>query len=79
LKLRYGRWADEARLYQHIYKATDKPIFNGDGCYGLADENLPQWGVKGFRTRGKSLQYVASTYEETMAGMMPLHQRLDRS
>ena len=66
----YGRWADDAKLYQRIYEATGKPIFNGDGCYGLADKNQQQWGVKGFRTGAKSLEDVARMYEETMTGMM---------
>jgi hypothetical protein len=66
----YGRWADEANHYHRIYKATGKPIFNGDGCYGLADENQKGWGVKGFRTGATSLDEVASMYEETMDGMM---------
>ncbi|MFK7817753.1 MAG: hypothetical protein AB8G99_03460 [Planctomycetaceae bacterium] len=66
----YGRWADEAKLYERIYKATGKPIFNGDGCYGLADDHQQEWGVKGFRTGAKSLEDVANMYEETMTGMM---------
>ena len=66
----YGRWEDDAELYQRIYEATGKPIFNGDGCYGLADENQQEWGVKGFRTGAKSLEEVAQLYQETMTGMM---------
>ena len=66
----YGLWSDEAKLYERIYAATGKPIFNGDGCYGLADENQQEWGVKGFRTGAKSLIEVASMYDETMTGMM---------
>ena len=57
-------------IYNRIYKATGKPIFNGDGCNGLADENQKEWGVKGFRTGATSLDEVASMYEETMNGMM---------
>ncbi|GAB5561082.1 MAG: hypothetical protein SynsKO_27290 [Synoicihabitans sp.] len=66
----YGRWADDGPITADIYAATGKPIFNGDGCFGLANEHQQEWGVKGFRTGAKSMADVAAFYEETLRGMM---------
>ena len=66
----YGRWGDDSKLVADIYKATGKPIFNGDGCYGFAGPNQQEWGIKGFRTEAKSVEEVAMMYKETMEGMM---------
>ena len=66
----YGRWADDGPIVAEIYAATGKPIFNGDGCFGLANEHQQEWGVKGFRTGAESMTDVAAFYEETMRGMM---------
>lgn len=66
----YGRWAEDSRLTKAIYEATGKPIFNGDGCFGLAGPQQQEWGVKGFRTGAKTIREVADLYEETLTGMM---------
>lgn len=66
----YGPWERDRKLSDLIYKATGKPIFNGDGCFGLAGPNQQEWGVKGFRTGAKSIEDVATMYEEMLRGMM---------
>jgi hypothetical protein len=66
----YGPWDKDRKLTDMIYEATGKPIFNGDGCFGLAGPNQQEWGVKGFRTGAKSLEDVARLYEEMLRGMM---------
>ena len=66
----YGRWEDDVKLADELYRKVGKPIFNGDGCFGYADSNQQEWGVKGFRTGAKSFQEVAELYRETMEGMM---------
>ncbi len=35
----YGPWENDRKLTDMIYEATGKPIFNGDGCFGLAGPN----------------------------------------
>jgi len=66
----YGPWEKDMKLSDKIYKATGKPIFNGDGCFGLAGPNQQEWGVKGFRTGATSVEDVALKYEEMLRGMM---------
>ena len=66
----YGPWANDKKLCDMIYEATGKPIFNGDGCFGFAGSNQQEWGVKGYRTGAKSIQEVASFYQEMLRGMM---------
>jgi hypothetical protein len=66
----YGPWEKDRKLSDEIYKATGKPIFNGDGCFGFAGPKQQQWGVKGFRTGAKSLDDVARLYEGMLRGMM---------
>ncbi|YCM44286.1 hypothetical protein V2O64_23565 [Verrucomicrobiaceae bacterium 227] len=66
----YGFWPDDVKLTDKIYKATGKPIFNGDGCFGFAQPQQKEWGVKGFRTGAKSVEEVAKFYRETLEGMM---------
>ena len=66
----YGPWGKDMKLSDKIYKATGKPIFNGDGCFGLAGPNQQEWGVKGFRTGATSVEDVALKYEEMLRGMM---------
>ncbi len=66
----YGPWEKDKKLSDMIYQATGKPIFNGDGCFGLASPNQQEWGVKGFRTGAKTLEEVAGMYEEMLRGMM---------
>lgn len=66
----YGRWADDVKLTDSIYKQIGKPIFNGDGSYSFAQPNQQEWGAKGFRTKARSLKEVASFYQETLRGMM---------
>lgn len=66
----YGPWEKDKKLSDMIYEATGKPIFNGDGCFGLAGPNQQEWGVKGFRTGAKSLEDVARLYAEMLSGMM---------
>ena len=66
----YGPWDKDKKLTDMIYEATGKPIFNGDGCFGLAGPNQQEWGVKGFHTGAESLEDVARMYEEMLRGMM---------
>ena len=66
----YGPWEKDRKLSGMIYEATGKPIFNGDGCFGLAGPNQQEWGVKGFRTGAKTIEDVAAKYEEMLRGMM---------
>lgn len=66
----YGPWEKDRKLCDMIHEATGKPIFNGDGCFGLAGPNQQEWGVKGFRTGAKTLEDVAAKYEEMLRGMM---------
>lgn len=66
----YGPWEKDRKLSDKIYQATGKPMFNGDGCFGLAGPNQQEWGVKGFRTGANSLEDVARLYEEMLRGMM---------
>ena len=66
----YGPWEKDRKLCDIIYEATGKPIFNGDGCFGYAGPHQQEWGVKGFRTGAKSIEEVASLYEEMLRGMM---------
>jgi hypothetical protein len=51
-------------------KATRKPIFKGDGCFGYAGSQQQQWSVKGYRTGTESVKEVAEFYEEMLRGMM---------
>ena len=55
-----------ARLYEQL----GKPIYNGDGSYSYVQPNQQQWGAKGWRTKAKSFEEVASFYQETLEGMM---------
>ena len=66
----YGRWAVDARLNAALYEQIGKPIFNGDGSFGLAHPQQQQQGVKGFRTGAESVEEVATLYRETLTGMM---------
>lgn len=66
----YGRWSEDSPVIEEIFKATGKPIFNGDGCFGFAGPNQQEYGVKGWRTQAKSLGEVADFYKETMESLM---------
>jgi hypothetical protein len=66
----YGPWEKDKKLTDMIHEATGKPIFNGDGCFGLAGPNQQEWGVKGYRTGAKTIDEVTSMYEEMLRGMM---------
>ncbi len=66
----YGRWAVDGKLSAKLYKQIGKPLFNGDGCFGVTLPQQKQWGVKGFRTNAKDIAEVASLYRETVIGMM---------
>ncbi|MEM7143642.1 MAG: beta-agarase [Verrucomicrobiota bacterium] len=66
----YERWPEEVKALDEIYAAVGKPIFNGDGCFGFAQPEQQEWGVKGFRTGAKSFEDVAKFYRETLEGMM---------
>lgn len=66
----YGPWEKDRKLCDMIYEVTGKPIFNGDGCFGLAGPEQQEWGVKGFRTGAKTIEDVARLYEEMLRGMM---------
>ncbi|MDZ8119087.1 hypothetical protein [Pontiella agarivorans] len=66
----YGRWADDKKVTDHIFEVTGKPIFNGDGSHGVANEHQQEYGVKGFRTGAENIKEVAALYKETVEQMM---------
>ncbi len=66
----YGRWENDRKITDTLYRKIGKPIFNGDGSHAFAQPNQQKFGVKGFRTNAKSIEEVAQLYRETLEGMM---------
>jgi hypothetical protein len=66
----YEPWtADEPKI-RRIHEATGKPVFNGDGCFGLVLPQQRRLGVKGARSGVRNFAEVAQFYREHLAGMM---------
>jgi hypothetical protein len=66
----YATSKRDAEKAEWLYREIGKPIINGDGCFGFADPERQQLGIKGFRTGAKSTQEVAAMYQKYLQEIM---------
>lgn len=66
----YNNWEIDGKTAARIYRATGKPIYNGDGSHSFVNEHQIELGTKGFRTGATNYAEVAALYQETLEAMM---------
>ena len=66
----YGPWEKTESCATSFTKQPENRSSTETVVLVSRDQNQQEWGVKGFRTGAKSLEEVATMYEEMLRGMM---------